>query len=247
MRAPIVVRFALLALIAGAVQAGEPSPKPAVNATVAPGEYIADGGWGWLTISPAQKQGLPFELESIGGNFHLCSLEGRIVGGKAALEAEGDPQGCVVSFVPTAEGLRVSGPPACREYCGLRAGFEGHYLRPAAGCGQDARRATRAEFKRLYDRKQYTAALAKLSPLPQRCARQINRYERGEVLNDIAIAQYRLGQRAACLKTLAPLQEDAAMSDDEIRDAYPPSDADTWLPIVKAARFNLGLCRKKAR
>jgi hypothetical protein len=49
------------------------------------------------------------------------------------------------------------------------------------------------------------------------------------------------------LKTLAPLQEDAAMSDDEIRDNYPPSDADAWLPIVKAARFNLGLCRKKAR
>ncbi len=233
------IRFMLLVMVAGAVNGAEPAPKP--------GEYIADGGWGTLDISSPSNGKLAFEIESYGSNFHICNLDGAIVGGKATLEADDDAPACVVTFAPNAEGIAVSSTEPCRAYCGMRAGFDGLYLKPAAGCGHAALQKTRAEFKRLYDRKQYAPALAALSPVSKRCARTLDRYENGRMLNDIAIAQYKLGQRDACLRTLAPFEEEARMSDDEIREGYPPSDAEAWLPIVKSARFNLGLCRKKPR
>lgn len=231
--------FALV-LLASRAQAAGPAPKP--------GEYIAERGWGTLIVGAAVREGWPFSLESFGANFHTCSLEGRIVGGKARIDAYGDEPPCVVDFTPVAGGLRVSmATPSCRQFCGARAGFDGVYLRPAKGCAAAARRATRDGFKRLYDRKRYAQALAMLSPLPTICKRTLGKWEQGELANDIAITQYRLGQREACVRTLSPLAEQAALSDDEVRKAYPPSEADAWLPIIQSARFNLGLCRSKAR
>lgn len=61
--------------------------------------------------------------------------------------------------------------------------------------------------------------------------------------NDLALAQLRLGDAAACRATLQPLAADAARSDDAIRDSYPPSDAESYLGVLKAARTNLKLCR----
>ncbi|MEQ1514588.1 MAG: hypothetical protein ABL934_18180 [Lysobacteraceae bacterium] len=237
MRIRMPAVLVVLAAASAVAQAAGPAPKP--------GDYIADGGWGTLRISPPARDGLPFAIESVGANFHLCSLDGRIVGTQATLEAS--DADCVVSFAPTADGITVSSTETCREYCGARAGFDGLYLRPAPGCAADAVGATRGGFKRLYDRKRFAEALAALSPLPTTCARTLGHYERAEILNDIAITHYKLGQRDACLRTLAPFEEDAALSDDEVRNHYLPSEADVWLPIIKAARFNLGLCRKKAR
>lgn len=215
----------------------------AAAAGPAPGEYITEQGWGRLSIGPTARGGAPFSIESVGANFHICSLEGRIVGDTATLEGDDDGD-CVVRFRSGAQGIAVEGNSACRTYCGMRAGFEGEYLRPATGCGDAERRATRDAFKRHYDAKRHAEALAALSPLLQRCARTLSWLETGEIRNDVAITQYRLGRRADCLRTLAPFEEEATLSDDEILGGYPPSDGEAWLPIVKAARFNLGLCRK---
>jgi hypothetical protein len=257
MRTRVIAAACVIAIVvfavgsaSGARSAAQPGARTATKpgAALKPGEYIADGGFGWLYLTNPQGKGIEFKLESIGGNFHTCTLpDTRIVDGLATLVAYDGAQACVVRFAPTAEGIDIFSNEACREYCGMRAVFDGLYLRPVAACGSAAVRATREEFKRLYDRKQYAPALAKLSPLPQRCARTLHRYESSEILNDIAITYYKLGRSADCLRTLEPLTEDAAMSDDEIRDDYPPSDAEAWLPIVKAARFNLGLCRKTSR
>lgn len=218
---------------------------------VAPGEYIPDGGGGRLSIAPATgkgaSKGSAFTLEYVGGNFHLCSLEGRIVDGRAALESYSDEPACVVDFVPAKNGLEVNGTDSCKQFCGARAWFAGTYLRPAPGCSDAEREATRAKFKRLYDGKRHAEALATLSPLPTRCARTLDRYEQGRILNDIAITQYKLGKREDCLRTLASFAEEAALTDEAVLEGYPPSDGEAWLPIVKAARFNLGLCRKPAR
>ena len=218
---------------------------------VAPGEYIPDGGGGLLSIAPATgkgaNRGSAFSLESVGANFHLCSLEGRIVDGRATLESYSDEPACVVDFVPTQNGLEVNGTDACKQFCGARAWFAGTYLRPAPGCSNTEREATRAKFKRLYDGKRHAEALATLSPLTTRCARTLDRYEEGRIRNDIAITQYKLGQHAECLRTLAPYAEEAAESDETVLEGYAPSEGDTWLPILKAARFNLGLCSKQKR
>lgn len=229
--------FFMLSLTA---QAAGPAPKP--------GEYIAERGWGTLIVGAAVREGSPFSLKSFGANFHTCSLEGRIAGGKARIDGYAEEPPCAVDFTPVAGGLKVSGgTPSCRQFCGARAGFDGVYLRPAKGCAAAARRATRDGFKRLYDRKRYARALATLSPLPTICKRTLGKWEQGELANDIAITQYRLGQREACVRTLLPLAEQAALSDDEVRKAYPPAEADAWLSIIQSARFNLGLCRGKTR
>lgn len=228
----LAVAAALAAVAAAAAAAAPP-----------PGEYITEQGWGRLSIGPAARDGAPFTIDAVGGNFHTCSLEGRIVGDTATLEGDEDGD-CVVRFRSGPQSIAVEGNSACRTYCGMRAGFEGEYLRPATGCGDDERRATRNAFKRHYDGKRHADALATLSPLLQRCARTLSWLETGEIRNDIAITQYRLGRRADCLRTLAPFEEEAKLSDDEILGGYPPSDGEAWLPIVKAARFNLGLCRK---
>ncbi len=250
MRAASAIAFAFVATsfaTSVATQSEARAAGAATHSAVESGEYIADGGWGTLDISPPKNGGRPFEIESYGGNFHICNLDGAIVGDKATLATYDDEPACTVTFAPTVQGIDVSSTESCRMYCGARAGFDGLYLKPMAGCGRVALQKTRDDFKRLYDRKQYAPALAMLSPVPTRCARTLDRYANGGILNDIAIVQYKLGQRDACLRTLAPFEEEAAMSDDEIRDGYPPSDADAWLPIVKAARFNLGLCRKTSR
>ena len=66
--------------------------------------------------------------------------------------------------------------------------------------------------------------------------------------NDLALTQFRLGDAAGCLRTLEPLAKDAAKSDAQIRDEMvAPTDVDNWLPVVKAARTNLKLCRTAAK
>jgi hypothetical protein len=47
-----------------------------------------------------------------------------------------------------------------------------------------------------------------------------------------------------CKKTLGFLSEDMAKTDEQLRGDYPPSDADGYIPVVKAARTNLKLCEK---
>lgn len=179
MRQRLTVCFLVLAAASAATQAAGPSPKP--------GDYIAERGMGTLHVSPIGVGGSPFTIESVGGNFHTCSLDGRIVGLKATLPAGEDPSACVVSFAPSADGIAVASTEACQEYCGARARFDGLYLRPAQGCSASALTATRATFKRLYDRKQFAQAFAALSPVLSTCARTLDRYENAEILNDIAI------------------------------------------------------------
>jgi hypothetical protein len=66
---------------------------------------------------------------------------------------------------------------------------------------------------------------------------------KGWIRNDLALAQLRSGDAAACRQTLAPLAEEAGRTDEQLRENYPPVDADVVLPMLKAARTNLRLCR----
>jgi len=42
---------------------------------------------------------------------------------------------------------------------------------------------------------------------------------------------------------LQPLAEHTAQTDDDIKGMYPPFQADIFLPVVRATRTNLKLCR----
>lgn len=224
-------------------------PGRALEVLFLPGEYITEEGWGTLTIIRGQDGGLTFVIDTVGANAHTCDLEGDIRNGMTVLESNDEHTPCVVSFLPKGDDIEVNAnhSDACRTYCGMRASFEGLYLKPAPGCDAKSRRETSDRFKRLYDDKAYAKARAVLEPMLKNCARTLDWIERGWLRNDLAVTLYHLGEAAACLNTLQPLAGDAAETDEAIRARYPPTDADNYLPIVQAARTNIKLCQKRAK
>ena len=220
----------------------------AAEAQVQPGVYVTEGGWGVLKVVRAKNGATTFDIEAMGGNAHSCSLDGEIRYGRAVLEALDKDKPCTVTFAATGSGVRVKAAgeadyALCRYFCGVRADFEGEYLKPPTGCAPAEIKRTREEFKRLYDRKEYAAARAKLEPAFGNCGKFIDWLDTGWMRNDLALAQLRAGDAATCLRTLEPLAKDAAKSDAQItRDMVAPTDVENWLPVVKAARTNLKLC-----
>lgn len=205
----------------------------------APGSYvISEGAFGSLEV----KAGNRFTISTVGGNFHTCDLEGVIVAGKAKMK----DSACVVSFKLQGADVQVQGNAngGCQEFCGARGGFEGVYKKPPPACQKTAMAQSRATFKKKYDAKDYPGAVAALQPVVTQCSSFLFWTERGRVQNDLAIAQYHLGDKAGCLATLKDLSEDAAKTDAQVRDDLPPSDADSYLPVVRAARTNLKKCKE---
>ena len=216
--------------------------KPA--GTLSPGEYISDEGSGHLTLKPGKSGALNFTISSTGSNGHACSLEGEVRNGRAQLEGVDDKKPCIVTMKLTPEGIDVKGGPddACLIHCGVRATFEMVYFQPLAACTRGAVAATRKAFKQRYDAKQFAEARALLEPMLKTCDRSLNWLEKGRVRNDLAVTLHKLGDTATCRTVLQPLAEDAKMTDAGVRENYPPSDADMYLPIVRATRTNLKLC-----
>jgi len=241
MRSSQVMRLALsLCLAACALAQARPDTQ-----TLAPGEYVSAGGMGVLTLRTETDKRLLFELETVGGNAHTCSLDGEIRNGRTIVSDTPDPAACVVRFVASGNGIDVSTNDAdsCRSFCGARASFVGRYLRPPPGCDSLSRGATHAEFKRLYDQRAYREAQQQASRLLERCTAPMDRIERGRLLNDLAITQYHLGLFEACVRTLQPLADDAARTNAALQDGLPPADYDNYLPIVESTRTNLRLCK----
>ncbi|SEK52496.1 hypothetical protein SAMN05518845_101648 [Variovorax sp. YR750] len=220
----------LVLLLGAGLAAAEPATPPA-------GDYIYEGGSGSLRVKPNGH----FDITTIGANAHTCALDGTIARGKAKL----DDTGCVLSFALNADKVQVTtnGSDQCRDYCGMRAGFEGAYIRPAPACTDKAVAGSRKSFKRLYDAKDYATAQTTLAPVLSDCDKTLDWITKAWLRNDLALTQFKLNDRAACLKTLQPLAEDAARTDDGIKENYPPADAEIFLPVVRATRTNLKLCR----
>jgi hypothetical protein len=219
-------------------------PLQAAEDALPPGEYQTEAGWGYLRITSGTEGAKTLLLESNGPNGHICGLDGKLVGDRGIIGEEGGDGACFIRLVREGDAINViSGHESCRDYCGYRAGFEGRYYKPAPGCEVDAVKQARATFKQLYGRKQYRQALDTLAPVPKQCAKTLDRMQIPDIANDIAITQYKLGMRDACLRTLEPLSEDAARSDEDILVDYPPADGIARVESVKAARINLRLCR----
>ena len=208
------------------------------------GEYVTDSGWGQLLISKPKKEGIPFAIQSMGGNGHICDLSGLIVNGKSRVSYENGNEVCLVSFTLKPSGIEVVANTVeeCRYSCGTNAGFEGFYLTLPKGCAQADRQLTRKQFKLLYQKKNYKQAILKLSPILKNCSTTLEFIELGETRNDLAITQYKNKLYDACLKTLEPYAQEAALDDDEAVSNYPSLLAERYLPIIKAARTNIRLC-----
>jgi hypothetical protein len=224
-----------------------PNPANAGQAELKSGRYVTDGGWGELTITISKNGKVGFAITSYGANAHVCSLEGEVKNGKSVLKALEKDRPCIVTFHPRGHDIEVTdNEGVCQCYCGARAGFTGVYLKPEHGCRGEDIQSSRNRFKKLYDSRKYTQALATLDTMFRKCSRYIHWLEIAWIRNDLAITQYRLGEYEDCLRTLKPIEEDARKTEDELREFYPPADADNVIPVAKATRTNLGLCKKKA-
>jgi hypothetical protein len=216
------------------------------EATISPGEYSTDAGWGRLQINATKSGKLDFSIESVSGEYY-CSLAGEIVNGNGLASSDSQGEQCVVEFHKKDNGLNVAPKTvdACRHFCGWNGGFEGHYLRVTDTCRAGSIEATRARFKVLYDARKYKSALAVLSPVLKECLPVLQWEDEGDVRNDIALTQYKNGLYSECLKTLDRYADDAKRSDDEVVETWTPALADRYLSIVRAARTNIELCSSK--
>ncbi|MBL8513817.1 MAG: hypothetical protein JNJ55_07475 [Betaproteobacteria bacterium] len=152
-----------------------------------------------------------------------------------------------MKFTRTEAGVDVGTTgKGCHYFCGVRASFEGKYYLPPAKCTPAAKKAAQARFNARYRAKSYEKALGELAPILAECGKTLYWLEEGQLRNDVAIAQYHLGRRQECLRTLAPtlkFARDAEKGEGEgNRVGLPPVDAESFQPIFNAAKFNSDLC-----
>ncbi|MDO9359733.1 MAG: hypothetical protein Q7T70_12170 [Polaromonas sp.] len=210
------------------------------TSTPTPGSYVInDGAWGTLQIGPQGK----FQIETVGPNAHICGLDGVMTDGKSKLKGSN----CEVQFSLEGQDVRVTPrpPEACKEFCGMRAWFEGVYKKPPPPCTRQSIAQARKKFKKEYVAKSYSEALSTLSPVVTQCQDFLHKVDWAWVLNDLALTQLRLGDSKACIRTLQSLAADAALSDEAIMQKYPPADADAYVPVMGATRTNLKLCSRR--
>ncbi|MBM3343140.1 MAG: tetratricopeptide repeat protein [Betaproteobacteria bacterium] len=215
------------------------------HAQLKPGEYVFERGRGVLKIAPGSGGAHKFHINTVGGNFHICTLEGVIRNGEARMaESAHDKLPCIVTFSAKKNGIAVASKHerACSTYCGVRAHFDGFYTLPPPNCEPSRVRHARNQFKAAYDQKRYTEALALLKPVLDQCGSLLHDYDDGWVRNDLAITHHRVGNNAACRDTLLRWVDLARQSDADIKDGFPPSDAEEMLRLARATRFNLKLC-----
>ncbi len=213
----------------------------------APGEYEALHELGTLSIRSEESGATSFRIFTVGANAHMCELSGQVKGDKGYTDVEEgsqEPQ-CVISFKTAPNGYSVSTQTedACRDFCGARAGFEGDYLLPPAGCKLAERAQRRANFQSQYDAKDYRRAYETLDAFYKQCGNFLHWMTLDDVRNDLAVTLHHLGRDDACLATL---KENTVGTESGEVLSLPPADQEAFQPIAKATWYNLKLCGKGA-
>jgi hypothetical protein len=247
-----VVLALLVATAASLVMARAATAAPV---SIKPGEYVTAGGWGTLHIKRGSANAssvgeLSFSIDALAGNGHSCSLEGTIRDGVARLAAMDDAKPCVVSFVAKTSGTAITGievqersdAAICRYFCGARADFNGVYLTPPSGCRPSMIRQSQDAFLKAYQRKDYARAESWLAPILANCTSVLWSLSTYNIRNDLAVTYYHLGQRAACLRVLEPMQSILGKSEAQLKEDYPPTYADNMIAVRKAGLTNQRLC-----
>lgn len=213
-----------------------------------PGEYVSSGAWGRLKVEQRDGKTL-FSIDSVGGNCHTCGLSGRIVGTAAETvdeEQASEPMVCRIRMTPSRDGRQIKVEPqadeACRQYCGMRAGFEGVYRMPQALCTEGGQRKARDIFIRHYRAKQFTQAVEALRPVLEQCHDFLNWIEIDRVRNDLSLAYFHAGKDGQCINTLQKTRAAGFTDEEALRQGLPPCDFDNYVPTAQATWHNMRLC-----
>lgn len=217
------------------------------------GQYVRDRDSGTLTIRSDGQNRLTFEIESIGGNCHLCGVSGVISGAIGRSDSwaadEGDSK-CEIYFSVDHSALVVRPiSEECRAYCGMRAGFDGTYRIPPAACTSVGRQRLRDSFLSLYRSRRYAQATGTLQKLITQCETFMGWIEMDQVRNDLALAQHHNGEIQQCLATLNTTLAAKVKDEEELKAGnggiyLPPCDFDNYIDIAKSTWFNKALCTK---
>lgn len=226
----------------GAAENKSGLPSLISGASINPGVYVTGGDWGSLEITNTTPDSpMKFLIDALGSNGHICNLEGRIVDGQGIAEDEGviPENKCVIQFKTAHDRISVmvdsQYEDACRGYCGARAWFAGDYFQPIPYCEKS--QSIREEFARVYGDGQYEKAQVLLTNLLSQCERFMYWHTVAEVRNDLAITEFHLGNKTACLKVLEPL---SYIVEDE--PYFTPIDKEWGEEMVKMVRFNWKKC-----
>jgi hypothetical protein len=140
--------------------------------------YQIESGRGSLELTEHMLNSFKFKIETLGANGHSCSISGVIEPGLGVAKVEdGSPaKPCEVKFSSTSNSVQISydtGDESCRSYCGMRATFDGTFMRTDSECLPDAVRETGNKFKMAYDKKNYKEALSLLALLHKSCGKNL--------------------------------------------------------------------------
>jgi len=217
---------------------------PAAAEASAPGG-IPSGDYVFIQkfeVGSLQVSGSVFSIETVGGNCHVCSIDG-VLSGNEGFAGEGETA-CHFKTTVGPGSVRIETPrnsEGCRTYCGMRARFDGEYRMPPATCTDDAR-ASRLEQARLaYRGGEYAKARLDLRALISDCGQFTDWITLDRERNDLALAELRAGDAAQCLEVLA--QTRVAGADDEAALGLPPCDKDVYLDVAKSTWNNRKLCK----
>ncbi len=225
----------LLAMVCFAVTAASAQTLPN-------GEYEAEGGWGTMTIA-ASKLGQTFSIDTLGPNFHSCTLQqGTLQGLRGEAREDGMEERCVIDFKLNGSRVEASPTQACSYFCGMRASLGHVFIKAAPSCARKSREQRRAAFLKSYRAKQYPQAYATLSSMEKECGELLFWMEHDDVRNDLAVTLHKLGRKSECLNLLKETEAFTYLNESAIKENMAPSDADAYMRIARATWTNRRLC-----
>ena len=214
------------------------------------GTYVREYNSGSLVIKDS-KNGQEFQIESVGSNCHSCSVSGIIKEGIGYTEpGKPDDSNCHISFKGDSSSVNVEPAlsEACRQYCGMRAHFNGVYKALAAECTVKSLQARRNQYLTLYKKRQFSEAAAAIKSLLKECSGAfMDDVQTDRIRNDLALAQYHAGDHLACQKTLSLTRASDFEDEAALRSQLPPCDFDNYISVARATWHNQALCEKPAR
>lgn len=227
-------------------------PAAARADDVPPGSYVTAGGWGRLTIAPAENNKMPFTLLVVGGNAHTCDLKGSVDPETwIATSAADGAEPCNMTFHETQGSVKVDvkTKEACRNYCGARAWVEGVYLPLAEQC--DVRKAQDAieAFGAVLPADEAAFVEKNVMPILNGCQQTLTEPVRLGLRQTVALAAFHAGDKVGCRSALSQEQNfmNKGVHDIAAEFAGEPVNQDQYIRLSKSLRDTSALCQEETK
>ncbi|MCK6595318.1 MAG: hypothetical protein L6Q37_07545 [Bdellovibrionaceae bacterium] len=210
--------------------------------SIPPGEYLAKNGRGTLLVT-ARKKGQYFKINTYGANGHSCFSEG-IAENNVNIEKDDLDKTCTITFIEKDDLIQVSTPEdSCQGNCGARASINHDFFKVDDICTSKNKTKKLKLFKKYYSKKTFALAEKTLRTVYDSCRSYMSIFEEMEIINDLAVTYKNLNKKDECLNIIKPFDEQADMSETQIKENYFPAEAETLAPIAKKLKFNRDLCQ----